>query len=372
MRRFSRFVLLAFVLVAIGSVATHELASAAAPPYTIKMALVSDASACATAAVSASASGSIPNDNGGTVKYLCAEASDSTGAVVPSAPITFSVSLGVVSTGTAKTIVAFTGSNGRATTQYRVLSSSGALAGATDTAIASNSGLLNAVGTINIQIVGGPTPTPTPVVTPAPTPTAPVGGDGTTRVAFLPSGGSCVGASFAQTSSGTIAPGATATFCAQPLMANGTSPAGQVLLLTTSAGRLVLNGFTGNGSPSITGTTDSNGIVSATYTAPSSAGLDNLIAQNVSTTQANGLVTLTVGSGSSTTPTPTSTSTAAPTATSTPSVGAWSNPPGFDITVSATPVTSVTSPGGYGREISVIKDGLYPTAGGSGAVYDTF
>jgi len=78
---------------------------------------------------------------------LCAAAADASGTALTGLPITFTVSLGVVSTGSAKTVTALTGTGGTACTNYR---GGGGIA-STDTAIASNSSQ-NIVDTLSITL----------------------------------------------------------------------------------------------------------------------------------------------------------------------------------------------------------------------------
>ncbi len=102
--------------------------------------------------------------DGSVANFLCAIVTDSTNAVLGNIPVTFTVSSGVVSTGTAKTVVAVTTNTGVATTNYR---GGGGIAG-TDTAIASNS-TLNAVGTMAIDLTAPSGTTASKVAITAPT-----------------------------------------------------------------------------------------------------------------------------------------------------------------------------------------------------------
>ena len=78
---------------------------------------------------------------------LCALAADATGAISIGLPVTFTVSLGVVSTATAKSTIVLMGTNGAGCTNYR----GGGGVAATDTAIASNSSV-NLVSTLPITL----------------------------------------------------------------------------------------------------------------------------------------------------------------------------------------------------------------------------
>ncbi|MGE3856822.1 MAG: hypothetical protein AB7G21_07680 [Dehalococcoidia bacterium] len=90
---------------------------------------------------------SFPADTSAAGGALCAAAANAAGTVMTGLPITFSVSLGVVSTGSSKTATSLTNSSGTACTNYR---GGGGIA-STDTAIASNSSE-NIVDTLSITL----------------------------------------------------------------------------------------------------------------------------------------------------------------------------------------------------------------------------
>ena len=115
-------------------------------PYDITLLMTSTTAACGTSNPVTTSAASIAAD-GSTSKALCARVTDSVGAPVVGLPVTFTVSTGLVSTGTGKTVVAITQSSGNAVTNYR---GAGNVAGS-DTAIASNTAL-NALGTLAVTL----------------------------------------------------------------------------------------------------------------------------------------------------------------------------------------------------------------------------
>jgi len=131
-------------------------------PYNLKLSVTGSTSTCSTAmpptGITADGTGmfganvadaTYPAD-GSQGAALCATLVDALGYVVPSVPITFTSSVGVVSTGTAKTVVALTSSGGNATTNYRGAGGNTA----TDTIVASNSSL-NVVATLSVGLTAG-------------------------------------------------------------------------------------------------------------------------------------------------------------------------------------------------------------------------
>jgi len=86
-------------------------------------------------------------DNAAVGGAICAAAADAAGALAVGLPVTFTVSLGVVSTGTAKSTIVVMDTAGKGCTNYR----GGGGVAATDTAIASNASV-NLVSTLPINL----------------------------------------------------------------------------------------------------------------------------------------------------------------------------------------------------------------------------
>ena len=148
----------------VGTVATPTAYSGTAvAPYTISLVMTSTTAACGTLNPVTTSAASIAAD-GSTSKALCAQVTDSVGAAVSGLPVTFTVSTGLVSTGSGKTVVAITSSAGNAVTNYR---GAGNAAGS-DTAIASNTAV-NALGTLAITLTAasGTTAAKVSVISPA-------------------------------------------------------------------------------------------------------------------------------------------------------------------------------------------------------------
>jgi len=216
---------------------------------------------------------------------LCAYVSDTTGAPSASLPVTFSVSQGVVSTGTSKTTTALTSAAGLAATNYRGSGNNVT----TDTAIASNSSI-NQVSTLSINL------------------TAPTGNTASKVTIMAPSVQS-IAATVTNTSPNYQSPSTGADVTVQVTDSSGLGVNGQVVLVTVDRGSIVANtGFAGtianvcNGatSKSVTATTGSNpasrgagtntaGVINVTVCGNQTDGPGKmtLTAQNISTTMAN-------------------------------------------------------------------------------------
>lgn len=212
---------------------------------------------------------------------LCASLATAAGAVMATVPITFTVSTGVVSTGTAKTVTAFTASTGIATTNYR---GSGGAAG-TDTALATNTSL-NLVGTVNITL------------------TAPTGNTASKMTIQSPTV-LAIAPTVTNTTPNYQSPKKQTNLSVQVTDAAGQGVNNEVLLLSTDKGALV-QGFdaTCGTAKAVTATTASgpltlggdvkSGVVPLTYCANQldGAGKATITAQNVSTSMANQTVSV--------------------------------------------------------------------------------
>ena len=262
------------------TLATVTPATPLVGPYALTLVMVSTTTACGTTNPVAAINAPTAAADGSGGQALCAQLRDSTGAVVSGTPIAFSVSLGIVSTGTSKTVTAFTNSAGNATTNYR--GGGGVLA--TDTAVASAPSPTQAVGTLSVSL------------------TAPAGTTAS-KVVVTPPATLAVGATVTNTSPNYQSPTIGTNFSVQAQDGNGLGVNGQVLLVSVDRGALVA-GFgaaTCNNATtkSITVTTASGALV-ANGTATSGVGqlsycasqLDapgkaTITVSNVSTSMAN-------------------------------------------------------------------------------------
>ena len=230
-------------------------------------------------------------DNNSIGGALCAYQADAAGAAAVGVPITYTVNLGVVSTGTAKTALAVTGTAGSVCTNYR---GGGGIA-TSDTAIASNS-LLNQVATLPITL------------------TAPSGSTASKMVISQPNN-SAVSASQTTTSPGYVSPTQQTNFGIQVQDSAGLGVGGQVVLITTDKGALVA-GFNGTGcagasSKAVTSTsalaaapqaltvggTAVTGGISVTYCGNQNdaSGSATITVSNISTSMANQTTTIKTG-----------------------------------------------------------------------------
>jgi hypothetical protein len=234
-------------------------------PVSITLKLVAGLD-CAAAAMSPAIA---PADGTGDFT-LCATALDANDDPVVARPVTFTVSLGIVSTGTAKSVGAITNGQGVASTRYR---GSGGIA-TTDTAIASNSSL-NAVATVGVWMATGaaptppaPTPTPTPTATPTPGPTP---GPGTAIAVTIVEGLDC---SVTPIADPVVATGGGGTFtaCATLTDADGIPVPNIPLVFTTTLGFVT----TGT-AKTTTAFTNASGVASTRYRGDATAGEDTLI-----------------------------------------------------------------------------------------------
>ena len=216
---------------------------------------------------------------------LCAFVTDAAGADQASLPVAFSVSQGVVSTGTSKTVTALSNASGIASTNYR---GSGNTV-TTDTAIASNTSI-NAVSTITINL------------------TAPTGNTAS-KLAIMAPSVLAIGPTVTNVSPGYQSPTLGSDISVQVTDSSGLGVNGQVVLITVDRGAVVANtGFgtvvgtacNGATAKSVTGTTASGpatrgagtntaGVINVTICGnqTDAAGKLTITAQNVSTSMAN-------------------------------------------------------------------------------------
>ena len=221
---------------------------------------------------------------------LCTFNADAAGAAAPSLPVAFSVSQGVVSTGTAKSTTALSSSTGLAATNYR---GSGNTV-TTDTAIASNTSI-NQVSTITISL------------------TAPTGNTASKLVVNAPSI-LAIAPTVTNTSPNYQSPNIGADVSVQVQDSAGLGVNGQTILISVDRGAVVLNSAYGtaiaticNGATakSATGTsasgvatrgagTNTAGIVQVTVCGnqTDAPGKVTVTAQNVTTTMANATTTI--------------------------------------------------------------------------------
>ncbi len=220
---------------------------------------------------------SLSADTTATGGVLCALVADAAGAPVVTLPVTFTVSLGVVSTGSAKTVAALTASNGSACTNYR---GGGGIA-ATDTAIASNSGSA-IVSTLAITV------------------TAPAGGTATKMVITAPSN-MAVSASVTNTSPAYVSPTQQTNVAVQVQDAAGVGVSSQVVLITVDKGFIVagFNATACGAAKAVTSTSTSQALtsggtavpggISLTYCANQldASGSATMTVSNITTSMAN-------------------------------------------------------------------------------------
>jgi len=265
--------------------ATGYVASPGVAPYTIALNMTNGTTPCGTTNPVATVAATAPADGSGALA-LCATVTAADGGPVVGAPITFTVSTGLVSTGTGKTVVAITNSAGNATTNYR---GQGNVAG-NDTAIASNT-TLNAVGTMAITLTAAGGTTASKVTVSAPSVLA-------------------IGATVTNTAPQYASPTMGTDVVAQVTDASGLGVNGQVLLVSVDRGALVNNAVFAGGAAntvcagvtakSITITTAGTnlaarggavtpGTVNFAYCANQldAAGKATITVQNISTTMAN-------------------------------------------------------------------------------------
>ena len=261
------------------ALATVTPATPLVAPYTLTLVMVSTTTACGTTNPVAAINSPVAAADGSGGQALCAQLRDANGVVVSATPIAFSVSLGVVSTGTSKTVTAFTNSAGNATTNYR--GGGGVLA--TDTAVASAPSPTQAVGTLAISN------------------TAPAGTTAA-KVVVTPPTVLAVAAQVTNTNPNYQSPTIGTNFSVQAQDGNGLGVNGQVLLVSVDRGALVA-GFAGACAGATTKSltvTSASGALTAGGTATSGVGqltycsnqLDapgkaTITVSNVSTSMAN-------------------------------------------------------------------------------------
>lgn len=219
----------------------------------------------------------VPAD-GSAAWVICGLVLDDSSNPAGGAGVTFTVSTGIVSTGTSKTVLAVSNSTGYVTTTYRGQGN----ATATDTLVATYT-LKNAVATQSISLV-------------------PASGGTAAKIVFGASNLLAVGAVVTNTSPGYVSPTYGLQTSVQVVDAAGLGVTGQVVLITIDRGSLVdgLNGAcTGVTAKSISPTTASETpVVGGTAAAGTIAftvctnqldapGKATVTAQNISTTMAN-------------------------------------------------------------------------------------
>lgn len=226
----------------------------------------------------------VPAD-GSAAWVICGLVLDDSSNPASGAGVTFTVSTGIVSTGTSKTVLAVSNSTGYVTTTYRGQGN----VTATDTLVATYT-LKNAVATQSITLV-------------------PASGGTASKVVFGASNLTAVAAVTTNTSPGYVSPTYGLQTSVQVQDAAGLGVTGQVVLITIDRGSLVdgLNGAcTGVTAKSISPTTASETpVVGGTAAAGTIAftvctnqldapGKATVTAQNISTTMANGTLAVTM------------------------------------------------------------------------------
>ncbi len=220
--------------------------------------------------------------DGSVTATVSATVTDANGLRVGNRPVVWTVSLGVLSTGTAKTVTSFTNANGVATTQYR----GGGGQVATDTIIATVSSL-NAVGTLAMNLTAATGTTASKIVFNAP-------------MMFA------VAPTVTNVSPGYISPNTGTNLSLKVSDSAGLGVNGQVVLVTSDKG-YVMNGFNqacpGNTkavsptsaslAPTV-GATAESGVIQLTYCGNQNdaAGQATITAQNITTTMANATQTI--------------------------------------------------------------------------------
>jgi len=269
-------------------------AATAAPTYNILMDVIPASATCTNvlAAPSPDDTPTLPAD-GSQAATICAYVTQTTtGGVTTAAsgiPVTFTVSLGVVSTGTAKTVTVITTTAGIATTAYR----GGGNTASTDTVVASYSAG-NAVATDSVPLVTASGRTASKIVIQSPQTLA-------------------ICANITNTTPNYQCPTTGANVSIQVQDASGLGVDGQVLLISVDRGALVLNPnfatavatvCSGVTAKSITATTSSqpqsaggtavSGVADVTVCGnqTDAPGKITLTAQNITTSMANATTTL--------------------------------------------------------------------------------
>ncbi len=195
-----------------------------ATPFSVNLGMTTSTGACAITPAnpvvavnppSPLTPASVPAD-GSIGTALCATVRDAANFPIAAVPVSFSVSLGVVSTGTAKTIIAFTSTGGVASTNYR----GGGGVVATDTAVSSAPNPYSAVGTLSISL------------------TAPTGTTAA-KVIVTPPTTLAVAATVTNTSPNYQSPTIGTNFSVQAQDGNGLGVNNQVLLVSVDRGALV-------------------------------------------------------------------------------------------------------------------------------------
>ena len=135
------------------NVATVTAGTALVAPYAINLAMVAVSTNCLRGAALVAVTPSLPAD-GSQSNLLCAAMTDANSNPVTNTPITFTVSNGIVSTGTAKTVAVFTSASSTANTAGTASTAYRGAGGAqtTDTAVATAPSATSAVGTLSIAL----------------------------------------------------------------------------------------------------------------------------------------------------------------------------------------------------------------------------
>lgn len=274
--------------VAVGSIAgvlTVGAYGALTAPYSIAVVLTTSSTTCGTTNPVSAASSTVLADGSQTLR-ACATVTDVNGAPVNGVPINMTVSAGVLGTGTGKTAQSPTNTAGNTSNDYR---GGGNVAG-TDTVIASST-TLNAVGTLAITLTAA-------------------GGTTAAKVVVGPAQQTALGAVVSNASPGYVAPQFGTTTYVQVVDASGLGVNGQVVLLSTDRGSLVdgiASSCVGVTAKSITPTTASEAQVTGGTATPGSIaftictnqldapGKATITAQNISTTMANGTLSVSMG-----------------------------------------------------------------------------
>ena len=208
---------------------------------------------------------------------ICGWVADAAGALVVGLPVTYTVSLGVVSTGAAKTVAALTSAAGGSCTNYR----GGGGIVATDTVIASNSSAA-IVSTLPISL------------------TAPAGGTATKMVITAPSN-LAVSAAVTNTSPAYVSPTQQTNVAVQVQDSAGVGVSSQVVLITVDKGFIVagFNAQACGSAKAVTATSTSQALtfggtavpggISLTYCANQldASGSATMTVSNITTSMAN-------------------------------------------------------------------------------------
>ena len=213
---------------------------------------------------------------------LCVYVADAAGVVVVSLPVNFTVSLGVVSSGSSKSANSLSKADGTTCTNYR---GAGGVA-TTDTAIVSNSSI-NQVATLSITLTSPTGTTASKMIVQQPT-----------VLAASPT--------VNNVSPGYISPTTSTDFAIQVQDSAGLGVNGEVVLITVDKGALVagfggacgtskaVTGTSAAGTLTATATDQKTGVIPMTYCGnqTDAAGQATITAQNISTSMSNVTTTI--------------------------------------------------------------------------------